>query len=89
MRKCYLDKIPKILKKDYEMIDWRNAIGMNIAFEYDGIKDSFKIVDYESRDKVYIVYKNKRYMIYGKYIRKGKIAKIFGQKIDWLYLVIF
>ena len=85
MRKCYLDKIPKILKKDYEMIDWRNAIGMNIAFEYDGIKDSFKIVDYESRDKVYIVYKNKRYMIYGKYIRKGKIAKIFGQKIDWLY----
>lgn len=87
MRKCCLDNVPIILKNNNKVINWQNAIGLDIPFEYDGIKDSFKIVDYESRDKVYILYKNKKYMLYGKYIKKGKIAKIFGQKIEWNYSI--
>lgn len=87
MRKCCLDNVPVILKNNNKVINWRNAIGLDIPFEYDGIKDSFKIIDYESRDKVYILYKNKKYMLYGKYIKKGKIAKILGQKIEWNYSI--
>lgn len=87
MRKCCLDNVPVILKNNNKVINWQNAIGLDIPFEYDGIKDSFKIVDYESRDKVYILYKNKKYMLYGKYIKKGKIAKILGQKIEWNYSI--
>lgn len=85
MRKCNLEKVPKILKMGKEACDWQNAIGLNIPFEYDGLKDSFKIVDFESRDKVYVIYKDKKYMLYGKYIKIGKIAKLFGQTIEWKY----
>lgn len=85
MRNCNLEKVPKILKMGKEACDWQNAVGLNIPFEYDGLKDSFKIVDFESRDKVYVIYKGKKYMLYGKYIKKGKIAKLFGQTIEWQY----
>lgn len=85
MRSCNLEKVPKILKMGKEACDWQNAVGLNIPFEYDGLKDSFKIVDFESRDKVYVIYKGKKYMLYGKYIRMGKIAKLFGQTIEWKY----
>lgn len=85
MRKCNLEKVPKILKMGKEVCDWQNAVGLNIPFEYDGLKDSFKIVDFESRDKVYVIYKDKKYMLYGKYIKIGRIAKLFGQTIEWKY----
>lgn len=87
MRKCDLSQIPT-KKNDTRIIyDWSKAIGLKIPFEYDGLKDFFKIVDYESRDKVYIKYNNKTTMVYGKYIRKGKIAKIFDEEVDWKYYV--
>lgn len=85
MRKCDLSQIPT-KKNDTRIIyDWSKAIGLKIPFEYDGLKDFFEIINYESRDKVYIKYNNKTTMVYGKYIRKGKIAKIFDEKIDWKY----
>lgn len=85
MRKCDLSQIPT-KKTDTRIIyDWSKAIGLKIPFEYDGLKDYFEIINYESRDKVYIKYNNKTKMLYGKYIRKGKIAKIFDEEIDWKY----
>ena len=47
MRKCCLDNVPIILKNNNKVINWQNAIGLDIPFEYDGIKDSFKIIDYD------------------------------------------
>lgn len=85
MRKCDLSQVPT-KKNDTRIIyDWNKAIGLKIPFEYDGLKDFFEIINYESRDKVYIKYNDKTNMLYGKYIRKGKIAKIFDEKIDWKY----
>lgn len=85
MKKCYLDNVPKIPYKDKWNCDWQNSIGIDIAFEYEGIKGTFKIIGYESRDKVYVEYKGKQYMLYGKYIKKNKIAKIFEKKVEWFY----
>lgn len=87
MRKCDLSQIPT-KKNDTRIIyDWSKAVGLKISFEYDGLKDFFEIINYESRDKVYIKYNNKTTMVYGKYIRKGKIAKIFDEEVDWKYHV--
>lgn len=87
MRKCDLSQIPT-KKNDTRIIyDWSKAVGLKIPFEYDGLKDFFEIINYESRDKVYIKYNNKTTMVYGKYIRKGKIAKIFDEEVDWKYHV--
>ena len=87
MRKCDLSQVPT-KKNDTRIIyDWQNAIGLIIPFEYDGINDEFEIINYESRDKVYVKYNNKIHMVYGKYIRKGRIAKIFDQEIEWKYHV--
>ena len=85
MRKCDLSQVPTKKNDTRVIYDWNKAIGLKIPFEYDGLKDFFEIIDYESRDKVYIKYNNKTNMLYGKYIRKGKIAKIFDEEIDWKY----
>ena len=85
MRKCDLTKVPKILKNGKEACDWRKAIGLSIPFEYDGLKDSFKIVGFESRDKVYVMYRKQKIYALWEIYKKGKIAKIFGQTIEWKY----
>ena len=85
MRKCDLSQVPTKKNDTRVIYDWSKAKGLKIPFEYDGLKDFFEIIDYESRDKVYIKYNNKTNMLYGKYIRKGKIAKIFDEEIDWKY----
>lgn len=85
VRKCDLSNIPKIPKNHESAFDWKKSIGQIVPFEYDGIKDSFMIVGFESRDKVYVRYKEKQHMLYGKYIKKGKIAKIFDPVIEWKY----
>ena len=85
MRKCDLSQVPTKKNDTRVIYDWSKAIGLKIPFEYDGLKDFFEIVDYESRDKVYIKYNDKIIMVYGKYIRKGKIAKIFDEEVDWKY----
>lgn len=85
MRKCDLSQVPTKKNDTRVIYDWSKAIGLKIPFEYDGLKDFFEIVNYESRDKVYIKYNDKTNMLYGKYIRKGKIAKIFDEEIDWKY----
>lgn len=87
MRKCDLSQVPTKKNDTRVIYDWSKAIGLKIPFEYDGLKDFFEIIDYESRDKVYVKYGNKIIMVYGKYIRKGKIAKIFDKKINWKYHV--
>ena len=85
MRKCDLSQVPTKKNDTRVIYDWSKAIGLKIPFEYDGLKDFFEIINYESRDKVYIKYNDKTNMLYGKYIRKGKIAKIFDEEIDWKY----
>lgn len=85
MRKCDLTNVPT-KKSDTRIIyDWQKAIGLIIPFEYDSVQGAFEIINYISRDKVYIKYNNKEYMLYGKYLKKGKIAKIFDQPVDWYY----
>jgi transposase-like protein len=83
MRRCFLDNIPQ----KHNKYNWEESIGLAVPFEYDGVKDEFIIVKYESRDKVYVQYHNKEYMLYGKYIKQGKIAKIFGKSIEWHYSI--
>ena len=83
MRVCYLDNVPVKPYKDSFVYLWKDSIGLKIPFEYDDIKGEFEIIGYEHPDKIYVLYNNKQTMVYGKYIKQGRIEKIFEKEIIW------
>jgi len=79
MRKVFLDDLPKYNKgKRQGKIIWKESIGYEINFIYDGIKGNIKIIDYDN-NKMNIEYNSDIYSI-GKYdfinCRLGIIFKI-------------
>lgn len=52
MNNVILDGLPKRGQGFSGRIDWRRSVGSRVAFSYQGIKDTFKILDYYARGRV-------------------------------------
>lgn len=46
MRKVFLDELPKFIRGGKECVDWRNSVGREVKFIYDGIEGKVSIIDY-------------------------------------------
>ena len=86
IRKVFLDELPRKDNRSRDCIDWNNSIGMNIYFEYEGIKDWIKIIDVKNIVKynknrcfLTIEYNNNIKAISSDDFKKCALGKILGK----------
>lgn len=48
MRKVFLDNLPKKMRIDKEIIDWKGSMGIKVPFIYDDIEGEVEIINYDN-----------------------------------------
>jgi len=84
MRKVDLSEIAYETKNDKKIYLWNQSIGKEMHFEYDGKQGVLKILSC-GRECITVLYEGKEVELFTRFVKQGRIAKIFEKEVNWKY----